>query len=39
MVLYNHIGLAPPIAGETAIPQRERMIQNEVRYLSHIPHR
>jgi hypothetical protein len=31
MVLYNHIGLAPPLAGETAIHQRERMIQNEVR--------
>jgi hypothetical protein len=34
MVLYNHIGLAPPVAGETAVPQRERMIQNEVRALS-----
>jgi hypothetical protein len=30
MVLYNHIGLAPPLAGETAGHQRERMTQNEV---------
>ncbi|KAJ7710063.1 hypothetical protein B0H14DRAFT_2646239 [Mycena olivaceomarginata] len=34
MVLYNHIGLAPPVAGETAIPQRERMIQNEVKLVA-----
>jgi hypothetical protein len=30
MVLYNHIGLAPPLAGKTASHQRECMIQNEV---------
>jgi hypothetical protein len=34
MLMYNHIGLAPPVAGETAIHQRERMIQNEVCPLS-----
>ncbi|KAJ7879511.1 hypothetical protein B0H14DRAFT_2708952 [Mycena olivaceomarginata] len=36
MMLYNHIGLAPPVAGETAIPQRERMIQNEVKIVAYI---
>jgi hypothetical protein len=34
MVLSNHIGLAPPLAGETASLQWERMIQNEVYPLS-----
>ncbi|KAJ7819360.1 hypothetical protein B0H14DRAFT_2600687 [Mycena olivaceomarginata] len=36
IVLYNHIGLAPPIAGKTAIPQRERMIQNEVKMVAYV---
>jgi hypothetical protein len=34
MVLYNHIGLAPPLAGETASHHQERMTQNEVYSLS-----
>ncbi|KAJ7863648.1 hypothetical protein B0H14DRAFT_3444007 [Mycena olivaceomarginata] len=36
MVLYNHIGLAPPLAGETAGHQRERMTQNEVKLVAYV---
>ncbi|KAJ7785518.1 hypothetical protein B0H14DRAFT_2630500 [Mycena olivaceomarginata] len=36
MVLYTHIGLAPPLAGETASHQQERMIQNEVKLVAYI---
>ncbi|KAJ7838288.1 hypothetical protein B0H14DRAFT_3870139 [Mycena olivaceomarginata] len=36
MVLYNHIGLAPPVVGETAVPQCEHMIQNEVKLVAYV---